>query len=426
MTNVRAREKMLSIVLVGVSFRTGSLEQREQVSTVLLEPHFFRSIASAKESTLLVTCNRVEAYLATEDADGLIQNTLSEIQRKSSVDEAAFYIKRDYEAVTHLFRTACGLDSLVVGEEQILQQIKEASSADRALGDAKSTLSSLFDAAVSVGRRVRKNCDISSLDRSVSALALKFAVEKLGRAPKSVLVVGTGKTSRLAAGELKKARIYVISQRKDVPKVFSGATFVSQSDLKDIIDRCELVISATRRAAGYVIKEEHVGNDKPLVMIDLAFPRNIDPAIRNFGLVKLFDLNDLAEYAKQSAQIPSFEPDAEAMIEREADQFVRWLRASKLTPTLSNIYQWAEEMRVYETENALRRLPSIRANERWIVEAMGKRLVSKLLAGPAAFAKQADGTLTQDERLRLLDELYGNASRKLSNHISSIQRNPRN
>ena len=408
---------------MGLSFRTASLEQRERVSRVLLEPHFFHSIAFTKESTLLVTCNRVEAFLATEDADSLIQSTLGEIKRKSKVDEKdAYYVKRDHEAVAHLFRAACGLDSLVVGEEQILQQIKEASSVARVSGDAKSTLSSLFDAAVNVGKRVRKNCDISSLDRSVSALALKFAVEKLGRAPKSVLLVGTGKTARLAVSELKGAKIYVMSQRKEVPKIFPGSTFVPYANLKNVLAKCELVISATKSSAGYVVKGEHVGVERPLIMLDLAFPRNIDPEIKNSGLVQLYDLNDLTEYSKQSTQIPSFEAEAEMMIEKEAEHFVRWLTASKLSPTLSNIYQWAEEMRVYETENTLRRLPSIGANERWIVEAMGKRLVSKLLAGPSSFAKQTDGILTQDERLHLLDELYGHATRKLSHQISRPQR----
>ena len=352
---------------------------------------------------------------------------LSEIGRRSRVAEKdIFNVKRDYDAVTHLFRSACGLDSLVIGEEQILQQIKEASKVARVSGEAKSTLSSLFDAAVSVGKRVREYCDITSLDRSVSALALKFGVEKLGREPKSVLLVGTGKTARLALNELREAKIYVLSQRKDVQKVFPGSTFVPYSDLKDAIARCELVISATRSTAGYIIKGEDIGEGKPMVMLDLAFPRNIDPAIKNSKTVQLYDLNDLSQYVKQSTQIPKFEREAKLMIGEEAEQFVRWLTASRLSPTLSSIYQWAEEMRVYETENTLRRLPSIRANERWVVEAMGKRLVSKLLAGPAAFAKQADGALTQDERLHLLDALYGQATRKLSQQIAGAQGKGRN
>jgi glutamyl-tRNA reductase len=417
---------MLSLVLVGMSFRTASLEQREQVSKVFQEPHFFHS-SSIKESTPLVTCNRVEVYLAAENADSAIESTLNEIQRRSRVAKKdIYYVKRDYDAVVHLFRASCGLDSLVVGEEQILQQIKEASRVARVSGEAKSTLSSLFDAAVSVGRRVRENCDISSLDRSVSALALKFGVEKLGREPKSVLLVGTGKTARLALNELKDAKIFVLSQRKDIPKFFPGSTFVPYADLKDVMARCELVISATKSPAGYIIKTEHVGEDKPLVMLDLAFPRNIDPAIKNSKTTQLYDLNDLGQYIEQSAQIPKFETEAESLIGKEAEQFIQWLTASKLSPTLSNIYQWAEEMRVYETENTLRRLPSIRANERWVVEAMGKRLVSKLLAGPAAFAKQSVGDLTQDERLRLLDELYGPVTRKLSQQINGTQHQGRN
>lgn len=418
---------MLSIVLVGMSFKTSSLEQRELVSNVLLQPHFLYSIPSIRESTLLVTCNRVEAFFATQDADRVIESALSKIGHKSGVlEKDAYYVKRDNEAVAHLFRAACGLDSLVVGEEQILQQIKEASRVARVSGEAKSTLSSLFDAAVNVGRRVRRNCHISSLDRSVSALALKFAVEKIGRRPKSVLLVGTGKTARLAESELKEAEIYILSQRKDVPKIFPGSIFVPYSDLKKVIAKCELVISATRSTEGYIIKAEHVEDCKPLVMLDLAFPRNIDPEIKNSRMVQLYDLNDLSRYGKHSTQIPHFEAEAEVMVVREAENFARWLTACKLSPTLSSIFQWAEEMREYETENTLRRLPSIRANERWVVEAMSKRLVSKLLAGPAAFAKQTDGTLTQDERLRLLNELYGHTTGKLSQQISGDQVKGRN
>ena len=323
--------------------------------------------------------------------------------------EEGFYFKKDLEAIAHLFRVASGLDSLVVGEEQILQQIKVAGARARVSGNARSILSSLFDAAFNVGRRVRASYDVTPSNKSVSSFALQFALKKLGRRPRKILLIGTGETARLAAAQLKGAKIYLVSRRKDARKWFPGATMVSYKQLRRKWQG-DIVISATKHS-GYVIKKGDLKDKGKLVILDLAFPRNIDPAIKTSLFIQLYDLDDLAIHARSTPQDAAF-ATSEKMIREEAERFTHVLVASRLSPTLANIYRWAEDIRSSETQVALRKLSDLSEKERSVVEAMSKSLVSKLIAPHASFVKQPSGEITQAEKLRLLESVFGPEAQK--------------
>ena len=158
----------------------------------------------------------------------------------------SIYVHQDVDAIAHLFRVASGLDSMVLGEEQILSQVRDAGIAARTSRSSRGTLSALFDASVNVGKRARET--LKQADESVSSMALRFALGRLPRAPRNVLLIGTGKTTRLAANQLDGARLYVATRRASLPS-FSRATIVSHKDLKRVAAKCDLIISATKHAA---------------------------------------------------------------------------------------------------------------------------------------------------------------------------------
>jgi glutamyl-tRNA reductase len=234
-------------------------------------------------------------------------------------------------------------------------------------------------------------------------MAIRFAISRLPRPPRNVLLIGTGKTTRLAASQLDGARIYVATRRASLPS-FSRATLVSHSDLRRVAARCELIISATKHR-GYVLRAGDLDGRRRIIL-DLAFPRNVDPKI-NGGETEVYNLDDLAKvFASQPRSLGPEARRAEELVLAEAESFSRWLRASRQSSALSRVYRWAESTRREETDAALRRLPRLSERERRVVESMSKRLVSKLLGPPTSFAKSSSPELPQDQRLDVVQRIF--------------------
>ncbi len=398
--------KAASIILLGTSFRTAPIDFRESVAARIVNKGALKITLGRMgvlESSIIETCNRVELYLIANDPENTVESVLSELGGGSSADN--FYLKIGLDAVNHIFRVATGLDSLVVGEEQILRQVRDAGRIARVSGNARSTLSSLFDAAYNVGRRARSLFGISSPKASVSAFALKYGLKELGRRPKKILLIGTGETAKLASLELRGAKIYLLSRRRNTSSRFPTAEKISRKEFKGVAAECDLIIAATRHSS-YVLKKGDIPDDRKRVLLDLAFPRNIDPSMKSSEFLRLYDLDDLAAHARSPPRSENLAA-SEKFIGAEAERFNRLLMASRLTPMLGGIYRWAENIREEETSLALRKLSKASGKDRRVVEAMSKRLVSKLMAPHAAFVKQHGGGLSQTDRLRLLETVFG-------------------
>jgi glutamyl-tRNA reductase len=394
--------KASSIVLVGTSFKTSSLPFREALARRLArDSERLPLLPGVKEYAQLVTCNRIEILMASDSGGGAEHAFLDWVSSTPGIGRNSMYVRRDLDAISHLFRVSSGLDSMVLGEEQILSQVKDAGIAARTSKSSRGTLSALFDASVNVGRRARGA--LKEADDSVSSIAIRFALERLPRPPRNVLLIGTGKTSRLAANQLDGARLYVATRRASVAS-FPRAKMVSHKDLKRVATGCDLIISATKHR-GYVLKDGDLGVGRR-VILDLAFPRNVDPALRG-GETEVYDLDDLAGmFASRRVPPRSEAARAEELVLTEAESFSRWLLATRQTSSLSQVYTWAESTRRAEAGAALRRLPRLSSRERKVVEAMSKRLVSKLLAPPTSFAKSSSPELPQDERLDLVHRIF--------------------
>jgi len=391
-------------LLVGASFRTAPLAVRERIAARLDRDDNLGALkrAGALESSVIKTCNRLELYLTTRYPEITAESVIAMLSDGKGSSED-FYVKLGVDAIAHIFRVASGLDSLVVGEEQILQQVRDSGRRARVSGTARSVISPLFDTAYNVGRRVRSLPGAPSKSASVSAFALKYALRALGRQPRKVLLIGTGETAKLAALELKSSTVYLLSRRRGIHSRFPGTTIITQSMLRRAGAECGLIIAATRHR-GYVLKRGDLPDARKKVVLDLGFPRNVDPALKSSRLIHLFDLDDLAAHAR----LPNgaTRSSAERLAKAEAERFYRWLTATRLNPMLANIYRWAESIREDETGLALRRLPRLSGKDRRVLEAMSRRLVSKLMAPHAAFVKRQE-EVGQTERLRLLESIFG-------------------
>jgi glutamyl-tRNA reductase len=364
-----------------------------------------RRLSGALEFAQLITCNRIEILMSADSTDAVERSFLAWLSKTPRMELDSVYVYRDVDAIAHIFSVASGLDSMVLGEEQILSQVRDAGIAARTSQSSRGSLSSLFDASVNVGKRVRVALKASANlpDESVSSMALRFALGRLPRAPRNVLLIGTGKTTRLAANQLEGAKLYVATRRASLQS-FSRATVVSHDDLKRIATRSDLIISATKNR-GYVLRKGDL-DGKRRVILDLAFPRNIDPDL-NARSTEVYNLEDLSRVFE--SRLPSSGPHAvraAELVSAEAESFSRWLLASRQSSALSEVYRWAEDARRGETEAALRRLPNLTERERKVVEAMSRRLVSKLLAPPTSFVKSSSPEFPQDQRLDLIRRVF--------------------
>jgi glutamyl-tRNA reductase len=343
--------------------------------------------------------------MSADSTDAVERSFLAWLSKTPGMELDSVYVYRDVDAIAHIFSVASGLDSMVLGEEQILTQVRDAGIAARTSQSSRGSLSSLFDASVNVGKRVRVALKASANlpDESVSSMALRFALGRLPRAPRNVLLIGTGKTTRLAANQLEGAKLYVATRRASLQS-FSRATVVSHDDLKRIATRSDLIISATKNR-GYVLRKGDL-DGKRRVILDLAFPRNIDPDL-NARSTEVYNLEDLSRVFE--SRLPSSGPHAvraAELVSAEAESFSRWLLASRQSSALSEVYRWAEDARRGETEAALRRLPNLTERERKVVEAMSRRLVSKLLAPPTSFVKSSSPEFPQDQRLDVIRRVF--------------------
>ena len=383
-------------VVIGVSYRNSSIAYREGLDRLLEERDWTR-VAQADEWALVRTCNRIEFVLSTSTPAAAAERLSRWV--KKELGQTRFYVLEGHSAIAHLFRVASGLDSMIVNEGQILDQLRAAGRQARMAGSSKAVLSPLFDAAVSAGAAAKSTLKGGS--DSVASLGLALAIKKLGHKPNDVLLVGTGKMSKIAAAKLQGSEIHVVSKRSNLP---SSLRLVPERKIRDVLRRCELVVCATNHR-GYAIDAEDVGDSKKKrVIVDLAFPRNVDPSVRSNPGVELLDLDDIARYASRLRFRGTSR--AERLVEQEASRFEIRLKASRLSPELPALFRWAEAMRSKETDAALRRLGRLSPRDRRIVEALGRRITSKMLAKPAAFVNSSSQDLPQEERMRLLRAVF--------------------
>jgi glutamyl-tRNA reductase len=397
----------MKLTLVGVSHHSAPIELRERVA---LEPAAAAALARrlGPESVVLSTCNRTELYLVREDsAEELATSTLDELAGGRAAElRPALYRLGDEGAALHLFRVAGGLDSLVPGEGEILGQVRSAYEA----GATGPFLDRLFRQALNVGRRVRVETAIGESPASVPSAAAALAQQVFGElAGRRVLLLGAGKMSQAAARNLvsRGAEIAGVANRTLEHGAELAAKLHTRSlglgDVPEALEGADVVVSCTS-SPGTVLERDTVAaatrsrKGRSLLLVDLAVPRDLDPAINELDGCFLYDVDDLeAVVAETISGRRSEAARAEKLVAAEAERFREWQASLGVVPTIASLRALVEEIRDSELAKAGSRLTE---NERREVESVTAQILAKLLHLPTIRMKEAaaaaDGVVYAD------------------------------
>ena len=371
-----------------------------------------------REAVLLSTCNRIEVY-ATTDGSEARQSLLGMLSEwgKTPTDELAkhVYTLFDAAAASHLFAVASGLDSLILGEQQIQHQVRDAARIARKVGSCGIILSGLFESADRSATRIRKETGIGLDRRSVSSTAILLLSTRYPNI-NSVLVVGAGKMMSLAADELnfrKKLEILVANRTPERSEALArrvSGTSWPYEEIPSALERVDAVLTFTS-SNEYVITAEEISSamlkrgDRILILVDGSVPRNIDPQTAKISNVHLYNIDDLAPFA--GVQIPEFSKSkAHLMIDAEVAKFVKRLRSYRANDTLRELHRFAEEIRQTELSRALNRMDKISTRQKETIDLLTKRIINKLLYEPTARLKKHAGSSDEESFDLLIRELF--------------------
>ena len=365
---------MTHLVLVGTSHHHAPVELRERVAFGPDEAHAIAERLGA--AVCLSTCNRTELYLEAEDAEDA-ERRAAEVLAEL---EPALYRLRDQAGALHLFRVAAGLDSLVPGEGEILGQVRAAHEA----GTPGPLLDRVFRHALHAGRKVRAQTAIGESPASVSSAAAALAEQVFGDlAGCEILLLGAGKVSGQAARNLRTrgARISFVADSK-----------TGRTRLEEELARADVVVSSTS-ASGYVLDAptvERMRHGRRLLLIDLAVPRDLDPAIHELEGCYLYDIDDLEAIVAETLSGRRSEAErAESIVAAEAEKFHEWQASLDIVPAIASLRARAEEIREQELAKAESMLERLDESQRRAVESITTQIVNKLLHMPTIRLKQA-------------------------------------
>jgi glutamyl-tRNA reductase len=379
------------------------------------------SLDTLAELVILSTCNRIEFYaVSSEPAFDALETFLSEARGVPSTDfHSRLYQFADAEAVWHLMNVAAGLDSLVVGEPQVLGQVTHALELARGQGAAGPLLNRLFQAAIHAGKRARTETEISRNPASVSSLAAslcQYAHPDLKTA--EVVVLGAGEMAELAVEALRKRgveKILVVNRTLERARGLAehwNAQTATFESIHEALIRADILIASTG-APHTLIHPEMVRaamQERPhrsLVLIDIAVPRDIDPEAADVPHVRLYDIDNLNEHLEQSLAERAVEvPRVEAILVEEREKFMDFFTSLNMLPLIADLRQQAETIRQTELDKTLRRLPHLTDAERVRIEALTQALVKKILEAPTQRLRAEAGSPRAPEYAEVARALF--------------------
>ena len=397
----------MTLTLIGVNYKTAPIELRERIAISREElPETTRALAAVPgvtECMIVSTCNRVELLAAVEGpGTDLVDFLPRHFGLERALLESHIYKKRDRDAVQHVFRVAASLDSMVVGEPQILGQVKEAFAVARASGTVAGQLEHLLQSAFAAAKKVRSETEIGSSSVSIASVAVDLAKQIFGSLQgRTVFLVGAGKMSELAARHLVQqgAGAILVSNRtqdraRRMAEEFQGRV-IPFEQLYEAASEADIVISSTgaphpifRREHGQAFL--HRRRNRPMFFIDIAVPRDVDPAMGKLEGIFVYDIDDLqAVAAAHLAERSREASDAETLIAGEVERFHERQRTVNVAPAIVALQRQAEEIRLAELKRVQARLGTLSAEQVAAVEALSRGLVNKFLHPPMQALKQA-------------------------------------
>jgi glutamyl-tRNA reductase len=427
----------MHIAVVGLSHRTAPVEIRERLSIPeqSLEASLLRlrSDEQVLEASILSTCNRLEIYTLLRHPDDGIEAVGSFLTQVSglSLEELGphLFTYHHEEAVAHLLRVAAGLDSLVLGEGQILSQVKKMVRLGQEYRSVGPILNRLLNQAVSTGKRVRTETNLGTGAVSISSAAVELAQLKVGQARgldelvslehQQVAVVGAGRMARLLLQHLqsKGCRGLVLLNRTVARAEALAADFPELpvqcrplTDLDHCLSTCSLVFTSTAAEEPVITASrlEHLNRRSSLMLIDIGVPRNISSDVSQLAGVESFDVDDLQEVVARNQEARrEMAAEAEGLLREESRLFLEWWDGLEAVPLVNKLRLQLEEIREQELQKALSRMgPDLSARERKVVEALSKGIINKILHTPVTHLRAPQPRQQRHLAMKVLRELF--------------------
>jgi glutamyl-tRNA reductase len=432
----------MELLVIGLNHNTAPIEIREclafpedKLGEALSKVH---ALSSVKEDMIVSTCNRVEVYAATRETDKAVHDLKEFLCQYHGISlkefEKSLYTHIGEEAVRHIFRVASSLDSMVLGEPQILGQIKEAYDISQQANTSGLILHRLLHRAFHVAKRVRTETKIAISAVSVSSVAVALAEKIFGTLEKkTVLLIGAGEMCELAARHLVAGgveRMLVTNRTYEravsLAQEFSGEA-IPFEDMPQGLKKADIVMSATN-SPQYLIGHDQITKvmkdrrQKPIFFIDIADPRDIEPKVGDVENVYLYNMDDLQKVANENVKDREKEAQkAETLVQDEVVKFVTWYRSLEVTPTIVALRKKFEEIRKKELEKTLSLHPNLSDKEKKSLEALTSAIINKILHMPITLLKQTNEEAIADLYLDALHALFGLPEKSLEAFLEKIE-----
>ena len=400
------------VCIAGVSHKTAPVEIRERLAfadnAIPNALDRLRSLEDVDEAFVLSTCNRVEIVVTcseSHDIRGTLESFLAETHAAfGSSIRPYLYFYESNEAIHHLFRVAASLDSMVVGEPQILGQMKAAYALARERGALSGLLDRVMTRAFNVAKRIRTETGIGQTAVSVSYAAVELARKIFGSLDgHSVLLVGAGKMSELSARHLKRSgasNIFVtnrtLERAIEMAALFEGQP-IEYNNFLQAMPRMDIVITSSA-APHFILQHKDMvqviqaRRNKPVFLIDIAVPRNVDPAVNDIDNIYLYDIDDLQEVVNTNIRERQKEADrAERIIVDELQKTLESLRVQHVTPTIVSLQEQLEQIRLSELERARRKFGNLTPAQEQAIDLMTRAIVNKIAHGPISELRRRAG-----------------------------------
>ena len=427
----------MHIAVVGLSHRTAPVEIRERLSIAeqSMEDSLQRLRADEQvlEASILSTCNRLEIYTLLRNPEQGVSAVGSFLSQYSGLELSELmphlFAYHHEEAISHLMRVAAGLDSLVLGEGQILSQVKKMYRLGQEHRSIGPILNRLLNQAVSTGKRVRSETNLGTGAVSISSAAVELAQLKVGQArgiddlvpldQEQIAVVGAGRMARLLLQHLqaKGASGVVllnrtVSRAEEMAADFPGLPVQCRplSDLNHCLSTCSLVFTSTG-ADDPIITADRLGQlnrRSSLMLVDIGVPRNISADVSELSGIAAYDVDDLQEVVARNQEARrEIAAEAEGMLQQEGQQFIEWWDGLEAVPVANRLRTQLEEIREQELQKALSRMgPDLSARERKVVEALSKGIINKILHGPVTKLRAPQPRQQRHQAMKVVQDLF--------------------
>ncbi|OLS39664.1 glutamyl-tRNA reductase [Alkalihalophilus pseudofirmus] len=417
----------MHIIVVGLNYKTAPVEMREkfafQEAEMPIALNQLRNMKSILECTIISTCNRTEIYVVADQlhTGRHFTKTFLADWFQLSKDEVSPYldIREDHHAIEHLFRVACGLDSMILGETQILGQVRDSfllAQKEQATG---TIFNHLFKQAVTLAKRAHSGTEIGQHAVSVSYAAVELGKNIFGDfTGKHVLILGAGKMSELTAKHLHAngAEKITVINRTEARAAELAARFLGQArpfeQLQEALVDADILISSTG-ARDFVVSKDMMAQTlkkrkgSPLFMVDIAVPRDLDPALAELDDVYLYDIDDLQNIVEANLEERKREAEKiELMVEMEIDEFKSWLNTLGVVPIITALRTKALAVQAETMESIERKLPDLTEREKKVLRKHTKSIVNQLLRDPVTRVKELAGEPGSGDALELFTKIF--------------------